>query len=509
MLASLARRVSVSYNNSKARPAETIHRRLLLSCASALILSTVLTAGAPLAPAAPATASKAPAKSAPPPAPAPFSKVPVFPSDPDIQRIVDDRVVTYHDAVGLIVGVVDPTGRRLFARGPAQVGNDDTVDGDTIFEIGGITKAFTGLLLTDMARRGELNLNDPAVKYLPAGTTLPQRGPHPITLLDLATHTSGLPRMPANVVLTDYNNPGAEMTTDQLLKSVAAYELTRDVGTGYEYSDAGYDLLGLAAASAGHTDFETLLKSRILGPLHMTNTRIAASLEEKDRLSSGYDQHLSPVPHAHIPTLMGALGMRSTANDLLNFIAANAGLTDTPLAPAMADMLKVLRPTQYDFRKAGIGWHVVTLKGTDIVFANGQTEGYRAFIGFSPKSHAGVVVLSNAANTIDDIGAHLLDKDIPLRKSYREVDIQPSVFDNYVGRYRVSETFFLNVTRDDNRLYIQGTGQPRAQLYAEGDGKFFLRVVDAEVTFQTDESGAARSLLLMQDGKTATAQRMR
>lgn len=485
-------------------------RYVLLSSVSVLFLLASAGAGlaapssAPSMRTAPAPASTPPARTAP--APVVVSQVPVFPSDPDIQRIVDDRVVTFRDTVGLIVGVVDPTGRRLFARGPAQVGNDDAVDGNTIFEVGGIAKTFTALLLSDAAHSGELSLNDPAVKYLPAGTTLPQRGPRPMTLLDLATHTAGFPKMPANVVVTDFNNPNAEMTVDQFLKSAAAYELTRDVGTGYEYSDAGYDLLGLAIADVGHIDYETLLKSRILGPLHMTNTRIAPSLDEKDRMSAGYDQHLTAVPHSRIPTLMGAVGMRSTANDLLEFIAANAGLTNSPLAPAMADMLKVRRPTQYDARKVAVGWHVVTLHGIEIVWANGQSEGYRAFIGFVPKTHAGVVVLSNSANTIDDIGAHLLDKDTPLRKSYREVDVKPASFDNYIGRYQVSETFSVNVTRDGNHLYIQGFGQPRAELFATGDDQFFLRVVDGLVVFHTDGSGRATSVSLTQDGKTVVAQ---
>jgi D-alanyl-D-alanine-carboxypeptidase/D-alanyl-D-alanine-endopeptidase len=478
-------------------------RAVLFSGGSVLfLLASSSLAGVSLA--APAVKARpVPVKNAPPPPFVPSG--PAFPSDAEIQRIVDDRVVTFHDAVGLIVGVVDPTGRRLFARGPAQVGNDDPVDGETIFEIGGITKAFTALLLTDMAHRGELSLTDPAVKYLPPGTILPQRGARPISLLDFATHTSGLPKMPANVIVTDFNNPGAEMTVDQLLKSVGAYELTRDVGTGYEYSDAGYDVLGLVEANVGHTDFETLLKSRVFGPLHMTRTRIASSLDEKDKMSAGYDQHLTPVPHSRVPGLMGAVGMRSTANDLLDFVAANAGLTNTPLAPAMADMLKIMRPTQLDARKVAIGWHVVTVNGADVVFSNGQTEGYRAFIGFSPKNRAGIVVLSNSADTIDDIGGHLLNKDIPLRTLYREVEVKPSVFDNYLGRYQVGDKFSLNITRDGNHLYIQVFGQPRAELFARGDDQFFLRVVDAQVDFHTDGGGRASSMTLTQDGKSVTA----
>jgi D-alanyl-D-alanine-carboxypeptidase/D-alanyl-D-alanine-endopeptidase len=302
------------------------------------------------------------------------------------------------------------------------------------------------------------------------------------------------------------NHPNAGLQVDQFLKSVSAYELTRDAGVSYEYSNAGYDLLGLTEEKAGDTDYETLLKARILAPLHMEHTRMGESFSDKANLSAGYDSHLRPVPHTPLPTLPGADGLRSTANDLLNFLAANLGLAASPLAPAMADMIRTRRPTHYAELQAAIGWHVATLHGVEMVWENGQTDGYRAFIGFAPKNRVGVVVLSNAANTIDDIGVHLLDSQTPLRHLHREEQVDPSIFNNYLGRYQVSETFSLLVTRDGNRLFIQGMGQPRAELFAEGGGKFFLRAVDGEVIFETDSSGRAASLQLTQDGKTAIAQ---
>jgi CubicO group peptidase (beta-lactamase class C family) len=468
--------------------------------ASALLLVAAFAQAAAPAKAPPG----APPRLAPSTAPAPAAPS-ILPGDAELQRIVDDRVIAYRDSVGLIVGVVEPAGRRIFARGPAQVGNDDQVDGETIYEIGGISKVFTALLLADMAHRGEVSLNDPVTKYLPADAKMPIHGGKPMTLLDLATHTSGLPRMPSNVAPADLNNPNADMNAEQLLKSVAAYELTRDPGSGYEYSNAGFDLLALALAAAGHTDYETLLKAHILGPLHMASTHLTPPSEEKDHQSSGYDMHLSPVPRDRVPTLLGAEGMRSTANDLLTFLAANIGLTATPLATAMADMLKVQRPTQFEPLNVAMGWHVAKLHDLDIVWENGRTEGYRAFIGFVPKLRTGVVVLSNAANAIDDIGVHILDKDTPLHTLRREAPIEPAKFDNYVGRYLVSETFSLIVTRDGNRLYIQGTGEPRAELFAEGDDRFFLRDINAEIKFDTDSSGRARSMAITQDGKTVPA----
>jgi hypothetical protein len=141
-----------------------------------------------------------------------------------------------------------------------------------------------------------------------------------------------------------------------------------------------------------------------------------------------------------------------------------------------------------------------------MVWENGQTAGYRAFIGFAPKKRVGVVVLSNSANTIDDIGVHILDKASPLRTLHREAEIKPGQLDNFVGHYEVNDNFALNVTRDGNKLYVQGTGQPRAELFFMGDDQFFLRVVNGTIIFHTDGSGRARSLSLTQDGKTVPAQ---
>ena len=241
----------------------------------------------------------------------------------------------------------------------------------------------------------------------------------------------------------------------------------------------------------------------------MDSTRIAISATERDRLAGLYDEHLNPVPRPNPSVLSGSDGMRSTANDLLDFLAANLGLKPSPLAPAMADMIKVRRPTQFVELKAAIGWHIATLHGIEIIWHNGQTAGSRSFIGFAPKSRTGVVVLSNSANTIDDIGVHLLDPQSPLRTLRREVPVNPSQFENYIGRYAVSETFALEVTRDGNRLFIQAAGQPRAELFAESAEKFFLRVVDGDVVFQTDSSGRANSISLTQDGKTVSALRVR
>ena len=139
------------------------------------------------------------------------------PSDADIRKILVERIDVQHQGVGIVVGVIDRHGRRIISYGVSDQGDPRPLDGQTVFEIGSMTKVFTSLLLADMVHRGELSLTDPAVKYLPTGVTLPERGRKQIELIDLATHTSGLPGMPANFYpVKNEGNPYADYTREQM-----------------------------------------------------------------------------------------------------------------------------------------------------------------------------------------------------------------------------------------------------------------------------------------------------
>src|SRR5439155_24786957 len=146
------------------------------------------------------------------PQPAPPRLLP----DADIARILVDRIDVRREGVGIVVGVVDGSGRRIIAHGAFDAAAAArAVDGDTVFEIGSATKVFTSLLLSDAVRRGEVALDDPVSKFLPADVKVPERGGKKITLADLATHTSGLPRLPTNLAPKDMSNPYADYTVQQ------------------------------------------------------------------------------------------------------------------------------------------------------------------------------------------------------------------------------------------------------------------------------------------------------
>jgi CubicO group peptidase (beta-lactamase class C family) len=344
-----------------------------------------------------------------------------IPSDAEIRRMLASRVWTDTLGIGIVVGVVDSRGARVVAFGSPAKGDARRLDGNTVFEVGSVTKEITALLLVDMARRGEVALDDPVSKYLPGGVAVPERN-REITLADLATHSSGLPRMPSNFAPSDTANPYADYSVRQLYEFLSAFQLPRDVGSRYEYSNLGFGLLGHALALRAGTSFETLVRTRILVPLGMTSTGIALTPDMRARLAVGHavrrDNRPVPTSNWDIPTLAGAGALRSTANDMLRFLAAYLRLITTRLAASLAEQLSIRRPSDRPDYEVAYGWRVQTRHGSTIIWHGGSTGGYRTWIGFDFDARAGVVVLSSVEMPVlsDDIGPHLLNSRYPLWK---------------------------------------------------------------------------------------------
>jgi D-alanyl-D-alanine-carboxypeptidase/D-alanyl-D-alanine-endopeptidase len=257
-------------------------------------------------------------------------------------------------------------------------------------------------------------------------------------------------------------------------------------------------------------DYETLARSRICDPLGMNDTRITLGPEMKARLAVGHNQSMEGVANWDSPTLARVGTLRSTANDLLTFLAANLGYTKSPLAPAMAAMLKVRRPTRQAGLEIALVWHVYTTGGKEIVWHNGGTGGYRSFMGFDPKTRIGVVALSNASRNagMDVIGRHLPDASVPLIKEHKEAPVDPKLFDGYVGSCELAPNFILAVTRDGDHVMTQATGQGKVEIFPEGGHDYFAKVVDAQIIFVTDGQGRATELILRQGGADYHAKRV-
>jgi CubicO group peptidase (beta-lactamase class C family) len=436
------------------------------------------------------------------------------PSDAEIRKILADRIDRDHQGVGIVAGIIDAKGRRVSAWGNMAKGDQRPVNGDTIFEIGSITKVFTSLLLMDMVQKGEVALSDPVSKFLPPSVKVPERNGRKITLQDLSTQSSGLPRLPSNLKPKDMTNPYADYSVDQLYEFLSGYQLPRDVGEKYEYSNLGVGLLGHALSLRAGTSYETLVKTRITGPLEMTSTGITLTPEMRARFATGYDGNLKAVPAWDLPTLAGAGALRSTANDMLAFLAANLGYTQTPLAKAMAAEISIRRPTGVEGMQIAYAWHILTKDGHSIIWHNGGTGGFRTFAGFDPQTRIGVVVLSNvsSAEGVDDIGRHLLNPIFPLAqfdtKEHKAVSIDTKLFDGYVGRYEMAPKFILSITRDGDHLFAQATGQGAFEIFPEGDKEFFAKIGNIQISFHTGADGKATDVVVTQGGMKTIAKRL-
>jgi serine-type D-Ala-D-Ala carboxypeptidase/endopeptidase len=437
------------------------------------------------------------------------AQVAVLPDD-SIRAILKDRVDS-HRSTGIVVGVLDAVGgRHVIGYGPTADGKG-TLDGNSVFEIGSVTKTFTASILSDMVARGEVSLTDPVAKFLPPDVKVPSRDGKEITLLDLTTQSSGLPRMPTNFSPKDINNPYADYTVRQMYDFLSTYTLPRDPGAQYEYSNLGVGLLGHALARRAGTDYETLVTNRITKPLGMSDTRITLSRSMRARLATGHDQQGTAVANWDLPTLAGAGAIRSTVNDMLRFVAANLDSASVPLGNTLAAAHLPLRPTASGNTRIGMNWHITDVLGHSIVWHNGQTAGYHTFVGLDEQRHIGVVVLANSAANIDDIGFHLLVPAAPLApapapmKVRSEIAVDPATLDTYVGVYVFGPTVTLTITRDGAQMFAQLTGQERLPIYAESRTDFFLKVVDAQLTFEKDTSGKVSAVVLHQNGANQRA----
>jgi D-alanyl-D-alanine-carboxypeptidase/D-alanyl-D-alanine-endopeptidase len=432
------------------------------------------------------------------------------PSDEGIRNLLIERLDRERQGVGIVVGVIDGQGRRVVAHGALGEADSRTLDGDSVFEIGSITKVFTTLVLADMVERGEVALDDAVASSLPAGVTTPERGGRRITLIDLATHASGLPRRPIDMAPADWANPYADYSVDQLYAFLGRYELRRDIGAAHLYSNLGMGLLGHALALRAGVDFESLVRQRITGPLGLTETAIALSPGMRMRLAVGHDAERRPVANWDFAALAGAGALRSTANDLLGFLAAELGQTTTPLKAAMAAQTAPRRPTD-EADERTLGWLIAKDSVGEIVWHGGATAGYRCFLLFNRARDAGVVMLTNCATTRnDDIPFHLLSGRplSPPPAPRVAIRLEPELLDRYVGRYRVSPVLELVVSRDGERVFAQMSRQEPFEVLADSPTSFFWRLVDARMTVELDPDGAVTGLVLHQNGRDLPAARV-
>ena len=340
-----------------------------------------------------------------------------------IQSLVDNNKTN----AAIVVGLVDPNGTQFYSYGNMSNANPITVDKDTIFAIGSITKVFTTILLADMVNRGLVNLDDPIEKYLPTSIKVPTFNGQKITLENLATHTSGLSEFPSSHCVSNFNGTDDDedsiqarlffiecdknYTFDHLYQDLSNTTLIREPGLKFEYSTFGISLLGHILALKSGMPYDLLLEERILNVLGMNSTSIVLSDVQKSRLAIGHlnGQEL-PFWNTSRP-IAPAGGLHSSVADMLKFASANVGLINTKINDAMKESHIIIHDSRIGkafsnnyTAYVSLGWIIATDFGTQIVEHNGETaDGYNSFIALNPSKERGIVIIASASSIDIDV----------------------------------------------------------------------------------------------------------
>ncbi|MEO8115628.1 MAG: serine hydrolase [Phenylobacterium sp.] len=424
-------------------------------------------------------------------------------TDEAIRQILVDRIEVRKKSLGMVVGLTSREGRRVIGYGVLDRKDRRVPGADTVFAVGSVTKLFTALILADMARRGEVALGDPVARYLPAA--VPQRNGRQITLVDLATHTSGLPFWPSNLAPPPPEN-AQHYTEAQLYAFLAGYQLTRDPGSQWEYSNLGFALLGHALARRAGLDYATLLGDRITRPLGMRDTGVMPSPAMRSRLAMGHDEALQPTRRWNFGLFAPAGGALSTVNDLLSFAEMTmAAPTASPLAAASALMLQTRVSVPIIEGQQALGWEIRGRGEGQFLNKDGVEVGFTASIVCAPATGDAVVVLSNSVIGAADIARHLLRPALPLAKAYKVITLPREALDAYVGQYRPGPGFTFTVSRAESFLLLQLPSAPRFPIKPIGPAAFVVEEVGLELEFQRDPAGRVAGMVLHVPGRPPIA----
>lgn len=396
----------------------------------------------------------------------------------------------------LVFALVDGDKTEVVAFGKLDDGT--APDGDSVYEIGSITKTFTGTLLARAVLSARVKLDTPVAQLLP-DFKIPSRSGKEITLGALAAQRSGLPRLPLDMQPKDPADPYADYDAAKLKAFLAGYELPRDPEASYEYSNLGFGLLGYALARMDHTTYGALVDEAIFKPLCMTLTGTVLTDTMRVHLAPGHDGDGKAARNWSFDALAGAGAISSTANDMLRYLKANMGAEPSRLAEAMKFAHRPRSGATKGVR-IGLAWETT---GKGIVWHGGGTYGYRSFAGFTADGHRGVVVFTNKAEDIDDLGFATLDSDTPLAAAHKAIDLSASLLTDYEGTYRLADKFLLTVFRTGDGLSVQATGQGTFRIFPSAPNEFFAKVSGISISFTRDPGGAVSGLVLHQGGDRA------
>ena len=393
-------------------------------------------------------------------------------------------------------------GKVIFSKGYGMANAEWDVPNtpQTKFRLGSITKQFTAASILLLQERGKLGVQDPVCKYI---AECPKAW-EPITIHHLLTHTSGIPSY------TDVKSPEefrklslTQVTPAGFVDSFKGKPLEFPVGEKMKYNNSGYFMLGYIIEKVSGQSYEAFLQENIFAPLKMANT----GYDTHDRIlknrATGYSKREDKIVNSDyldmtVPYAAGSL--YSTVEDL--FAWNEALFSDKLLSAKSREAMMTVDKNNYAY-----GLVVTQQHNRKMVSHGGGINGFNTILARFPEEKVTVVVLRNAdygfssPNKISqDLAAIVFGEKYEIPRERVAIKIDPKILDAYVGQYELNPNFIITMIREGDRLMTQLTGQPKFELFPESEAKFFLKVVDAQVTFVKDDKGAVTHLILHQGG---------
>ena len=335
------------------------------------------------------------------------------PTSNPLESILDNRVdsivrpyIQQMSTAGLSIGLLKNGKTTYYGYGETERGKGILPRGNTVFEIGSITKTFTATLLALYVNRGKVKLTDPVTKYLP-DSVASNKELQGITLQMLINHTSGLTSVPDNLFAegTDKNNPYKDYNKANMFQYLKNCKPESAPGEKYSYSNLAAGLLGIILEQVSGMTYDEMVKKEVCTPLHMENTGQYLSKSQEANFTRVYDEKGAQVKAFDFGAVAAAGCIRSCSDDLLQYARANMSNENVTLFKAMELTHKI---TYDKGLSVGLGWHYDSCKFGSFIWHNGATYGSHSYLAFDKERKVAVVVLSNCAISVDDIGKELL-----------------------------------------------------------------------------------------------------
>lgn len=402
--------------------------------------------------------------------------------------------------------LVSKDNETIFAKGYGFANAEHRVPNTTRtkFRLGSITKQFTAMAILILKEQGKLKLDDPVGKFIDQSP----KAWEGVTIHHLLTHTSGVPSYTDD--LTTYR---LKMMMPETVKSMIGRFRDKPLefkpGEKFHYSNSGYFLLGAVIEKVSGQKYETFLKKAIFDPLGMHDTGYDHSATVLPGRASGYTLMGDGLEHAEYLDMsqpFSAGSLYSTVEDLARWDRA---LRDGKLI-SQDSYAKMYSPVKNDY---AYGWIVTTTKGRKQIGHGGGINGFVTDILRYPDQKLCAIVLcnvvpQNAGQITHGLAAIALGEPYEMPKAHKAVTIDAKIYDELAGRYQIGPGVFVTFTHEGNRFLTQLTGQPQFEVFPESETKFFLKVVDATVTFAKDKSGKVTHVTINQGGHEIKAQRL-